>query len=47
MRDPWGDRGKKQIRVGHNRKERNHCRNEKPEILNQVIGLMGLVLTAV
>ena len=32
-----GDSAKKYIRVSHNRMERNHCRINAPEILNQVI----------
>ena len=38
MRSPQGDSGKKCANVSHNRIERNHCRINVPEVLNQVIG---------
>ena len=38
MRIPQGNSGKKYVRVSHNRMERNHCRINAPEVLNQAIG---------
>jgi hypothetical protein len=43
MRSSQGDSGKKYVRVSHNRMERNHYKEKKPEILNQTIGSIGFL----
>ena len=40
MGSPRGDSEKKCVRFSHNRMERNHCRINVPEVLNQAIGFL-------
>ena len=47
MRSPQGDSGKKCANVSHNRIERNHCRINVPEVLNQVIIPLGFLTASV
>ena len=47
MRSPQGDSGKKCANVSHNRIERNHCRINVPEVLNQVIIPLGFLTASI
>ena len=40
MRSPPGKSGKKYMRINHNKMERNPCKIDVPENLNQAIGLI-------
>ena len=41
------DSRKKYVRVSHNRRERNHCRINAPELLNQVMSTISFLTASI